>query len=264
MRRALLSGEPRFGVLMSAPSQALVELTGFSGADYVFLDGEHGDGLDLAAMAPLIRAAELAGVPAFVRVPRNAADAIQQALDAGALGVCVPHVRTAADAERLVSYTKFAPAGERAVSPITHAARYAAGSWDEHWPIANQETMTMAIVEDTVAMENLDAIAAVPGLDVIWIGVGDLAQTMGLGGQVGHPDVLAAKRLGVEACRRNGKAAFTTVTSATASDPARRREEVAAYRAEGYTMFAWTDVGIFGGGLRQLLETARSAEGRGA
>jgi 4-hydroxy-2-oxoheptanedioate aldolase len=261
MRQALLRGRPKFGVLLSGPSQMLVELCGFSGADYVFLDGEHGDGIDVAAAAPLIRAAELAGVPTFVRVPRNGADVIQRVLDAGALGVCVPHVRTAADAERLVSYAKFAPAGERAVSPITHSARYGAGSWEEHWPIANEETMTMAIVEDTVAMENLEPIAAVPGLDVIWIGVGDLAQTMGLGGKVGHPEVLAAKRRGLEACRRHGKAAFTTISSAAASDPGRRREEVAEYLKEGYSMFAWTDVGIFGGSLRHLLDTARAPVG---
>jgi len=259
MRRAILGGTPRFGVLVSAASQMLVELTGFAGADYVFLDGEHGDGIDVGAAAPLIRAAELAGLPTFVRVPRNGADVIQRVLDAGALGVCVPHVRTAADAAKLVSYAKFAPAGERAVSPITHSARYGAGSWDAHWPIANEETMTMAIVEDRAGMENLDEIAAVPGLDIIWIGVGDLAQTMGLGGQVGHADVLAAKRRGLEACRRNGKAAFTTISSAAAGDPGRRLQEVAAFRVDGYSMFAWTDVGIYAGSLRHLLETARAA-----
>jgi 4-hydroxy-2-oxoheptanedioate aldolase len=261
MRQALLAGEPRFGVLMSAPSQMMVELTAFAGADYVFLDGEHGDGMDVASTGSLIRAAELGGIPTFVRVPRNAADVIQRVLDMGALGVCVPHVRTADEARRLVSYTKYAPAGERAVSPLTHAARYGGRSWDEHWPIANRETMTMAIVEDTVAMENLEEIAAVPGLDVIWIGVGDLAQTMGLGGQVGHPDVLEAKQRGLDACRRNGKAAFTTISSAAASDAAGRRAEVAGLVAAGYSMFAWTDVGIFGGGLRHLASTAREAAG---
>jgi 4-hydroxy-2-oxoheptanedioate aldolase len=111
MRQALLAGEPPFGLLMSAPSQMMVELTALAGADYVFLDGEHGDSMDVASAGSLIRAAELGGIPTFVRVPRNAADVIQRVLDMGALGVCVPHVRTADEARWLVSYTKYAPPG---------------------------------------------------------------------------------------------------------------------------------------------------------
>jgi 4-hydroxy-2-oxoheptanedioate aldolase len=258
-KRALLEGDPKFGLFCGASSAQLTELAALAGFDYVILDVEHGDGADIASMLPLIRAADAARTPAIVRVPRNSSDTIQRVLDYGALGVCVPHVRTAEDAVRAVRYAKYAPAGERSMSPLVRAAQYRGGSdWNEYWQVANAETIVIVIVEDGDGLANVEEIAAVPGVDVLWIGAGDLAQSLQIPGELNHPLIVEARLHAVSVANRNGIASFCSLGPSAVVDPATRRDQVRQLYRQGYRMFCWADTAVYEAVLRDLLRVALS------
>jgi 4-hydroxy-2-oxoheptanedioate aldolase len=255
-KAALAAGETRLGVLCGAGSAQLVELCGLLGFDFVLLDMEHGDGLDVGATLGLIRAADAARVEAIVRVPRFDDGVIQNLLDYGAAGICVPHVQSASDAARAVAAAKYPPDGTRAMSPFVRAAGYVTDrSWDEYWPAANADTVVMVIVEEPAGVEHVEAIAAVPGVDVLWIGTGDLRQSMGVASD--SPLLEEARARGLEAAKRNGNAAFTPIASSSLVDRAARREQFTSLREAGYSVFGIVDTAVYSAALKELLEATR-------
>lgn len=252
LRKAVLSGQPRIGVLCPTGSETTIELAAVTGYDWVLLDGEHGDGLDVGRTARLIRAADAFGIPVIVRVPKNDVSATQQVLDNGAVGICVPHIRTADEAARAVSYCKFPPDGERAIWP-GRAAAYAAGpAWPDYWRQANDETMVIVLVEDKRAVENVEKIAAVPGVDVIWIGTGDLSQDMGCAGLPVPPELVAAVDRGRDAAHANKKAIFRSLPSNLEMDSDSRKENLKSYLDQGYSMFFVNEMAFIDSALREL------------
>ena len=115
LKRALADGKTVFGLLNSIPSPLLVEMIGYAGFDFVILDMEHVC-LNPETLENMVRAAECAGITPLVRVPNAAPDAILRALDCGAQGIVVPHVRTAAEAVQAVAASRYAPLGTRGIS----------------------------------------------------------------------------------------------------------------------------------------------------
>ena len=261
LRQAVLSGEPKIGVLCASGSEAAIELAAAAGYDWILLDGEHGDGIDLGRMAPLIRAADSFDIPVIVRVPKNDVSAIQQVLDFGAVGICVPHIRTAEDARKAVSYAKFAPAGERAMSGPGRANGYESGgaAWIDYWQIANQETLVMAIVEHVDAVENVEQIAAVDGLDAVWIGLGDLSQDMGVAGAAPTAELLAALERGRLAAQANGKASVMPLSAAPTIPRQTRVEQLQRLIAQGYTLFFTLESSMLSAAMRELSDGHRAA-----
>jgi 4-hydroxy-2-oxoheptanedioate aldolase len=251
-RASLLEGAAKVGLMIGTGSAQLVELAAVAGLDYAFIDCEHGDG-DIGDVLQMIRAADAFGVPVIVRVPSNDPSAIQRVLDYGAIGICVPHVRTREDAERAVRYAKYAPQGVRAMSPFVRSAGYTVTGWPETWRVANEETLVIAIVEDREAVESVEAIAAVPGVDVIWIGVGDLSQDMGVAGEAGfRPAVGPAVARGLKAARANGKASLTSVIASAHVAAAERLEHFTRAYRDGHRLFFLTDSDLVGGGLAEI------------
>ena len=154
----------------------------------------------------MIRAAEAAGVAPLVRVPVNAAHEILRYLDIGAAGVKVPRVETATDAQAAASALRYPPLGTRGFARSTRAARYgAAHSIAEGVERANRELLLIVLIETAVGVQNIDAIAATPGVDVIALGPGDLSMSMGFGGDAGRPDVIAAMSHVIERAKVHGK-----------------------------------------------------------
>ena len=229
------------------------------GCDYVFLDLEHGDGMDIASAAGLIRAADAARVPAIVRVPRNESDVVARVLDQGALGICIPHIQTADDARRAVRAVKYGPEGERSVHPYVHATEYVGGhAWQEYWVTANDETLVIALVEDREGLENIDEIAAVPGVDVLWLGLADLTQSLGIPGETSHPLVLAARRRYEKAAKRNGLVMASRLEASAAVSAEERERQVQEMLAQGYRLFYWVDTSMYAVALTSLVESARA------
>ena len=177
------------------PSPELVEFLGHLGFDGVFLDAEHG-GLDLGRAQELIRAADCSGITTLLRVPRNEPATILSYLDLGASGGLVPHVRTRDEAIAAVQSAKFGPDGHRGAHAATRAASYGlhgnAAAYFEH---ANRETLVAVMIEDVLALDNLEGILATPDLDLCILGREDLAMGFGHPGQPDHPDVRRATDL---------------------------------------------------------------------
>jgi len=192
MKEKLRAGEPAFGVSVMIPSPQIVEMIGAAGFDWVLLDCEHGT-LTLESVELMAMAAEACGVTAIARPASRSPEHILQVLDRGVLGVQVPHVNTAAQAREVVEAVKFHPAGRRSLAAGTRAARYDAhGTLADYVKAANDATLIAAQIEDREAVENLDALLKVEGIDVFFIGPSDLSQSMGHPGNPKAPPVAKA------------------------------------------------------------------------
>jgi 4-hydroxy-2-oxoheptanedioate aldolase len=211
IKDGLSAGQTVTVVAPFASSAGLVELLGHMGFDGVFLDGEHGPP-SWEDVEHMVRAAEVAGYSSIVRVERNDAALITRALDRAASGIQVPHVNTAGDALAAVQHAKYAPTGHRGwsgwrASLGMNAAEYA------HF--ANQRTVVVVMLEEVEALDNLDEILRVDQVDVFFVAPGDLAQSMGLPGQVEHRQVQAAIDDALRRVRSAGRTSGTLVAPAT-------------------------------------------------
>ena len=160
-----------------------IDAFGPCGFDGIWLEGEHG-AVEAPELGNLTRACDLWGQTSVVRVNRNDQSLIYRTLDRGAQGICVPHVNTRAEAENVVQGGKFAPIGQRGL----YTSRQGHGVAD-YFHTANDETLLIILIEDIIAVENLDEILAVDHIDVFFIAPNDLAATMGHIGNIDHPEV---------------------------------------------------------------------------
>src|SRR5919202_2963762 len=183
----LAAGQPISVIAPTYTSAGLVELVSSMGFDAVFLDCEHGPaGWD--EVENMVRTAELWDSTSIVRVQANDPSTITRALDRGAGGVQVPHINTRAQAEAAVRSAKFAPIGHRGFA----GGRAALGEQMSFTDHANAETLLVLMLEEVEALRNLDEILKVEHVAAFFIAPGDLSQSMGYPGQVGHPEVQAA------------------------------------------------------------------------
>ncbi len=196
-------GERAFGAAVSIASPDIVEIVGYVGYDFVWIDAEHGT-MELTTIASLIRAAEAVQIDSIVRVPDGSPSFIQRVLDAGATGVLVPHVRSVEDAEAIVRASKYPPAGQRGACPGTRNVGRGLGDWVLEYRRADRDVIVWALVEDVEGVAEVERIAQVPGLDGLMFGPFDLAQAMGFDGDTSHPDVVALMRKAVAAAQASG------------------------------------------------------------
>ncbi|MEM6391724.1 MAG: aldolase/citrate lyase family protein [Planctomycetota bacterium] len=180
-----LRREPLVGPFCKTCDPAMIEAIGHAGMLFVILDLEHGP-LDIGDLPNLIRAARASDTYPVVRTLRP--DDIGRALDLGAAAVQVPHVETADHAAAVVQAARFAPQGLRGVCRCVRAARYGATDKTDYFTHANQATVIVQ-VEGQTGLNNLDDILSVPGVEVVFVGVYDLSQSLGHPGEVDHPTV---------------------------------------------------------------------------
>ena len=227
LRARLRSGDFLLGTWLTILDPIVPELLAGGGFDLFIADGEHGAvGTDhLVAMVIATRAA---GIPVLYRVGANEPVRIMHALDAGAAGVVVPQVRSPADVERAVAWCRYPPTGLRGVAP-RRVSGYGRGT-AAYLKAANDAVTCCAQIETPEAMDALDEIFAVPGLDTVLIGPNDLAASLGHLGEPTHPDVEAA----IDRVLERGSAAGIPVGAWTGS-PTQARQR----RAQG---FAWATI----------------------
>lgn len=187
-------------------SEEVAYVLAAAGFDFFVIDTEHGSA-DLETVQRISRAARSAGIAPLVRVTEITYALIARALDAGALGLMVPHVESTADAREIVRCAKYPPAGERGFGLRSAVTDYAGVPVPQAIAWSNAETMLMAQVESRRCLDNLDEIAATSGIDVLLIGPTDLSIALGVPGQFLHPTMQAAYRRVVEAAQRHGIAA---------------------------------------------------------
>lgn len=192
MKARFAKGEPAFGMSIMFPSPQFVEMAAPLGFDWVLIDCEHGS-ISVESAEALIMAADATGLTPIVRPPSKAAREISQVMDLGAMGVQVPHVITADDARAAVAAVKYHPQGTRSMAAGIRAQGYGLGSGAKDYvAAANRETLVCIQIEDEEALENVDAILDVEGIDVFFIGPSDLSQSMGFPGNQKAPPVAEA------------------------------------------------------------------------
>jgi 2-keto-3-deoxy-L-rhamnonate aldolase RhmA len=236
VRAALLGGGTAFGTMaFEFFTPGLPAVLARAGADFVILDMEH-SGIGIETIKGQIAASHGAGIVPMARVPGCHYHLVAPVLDAGAMGIMVPMMETRAQAESLAAWCRYRPEGVRGLAFNMAHDEYTGGDVTRKMAEANARTLTIALVETTNGIKNVDAIAAVPGIDVVWLGHYDLTNSMGITGQFDHPEFLAAVDRLVEACRRHGKAPGFLVTDTAAAVTWLKR----GFRCLGYG----TDIGL--------------------
>jgi 4-hydroxy-2-oxoheptanedioate aldolase len=188
----------------------IVELAATAGIDFVIIDMEH-SALDLDRCAHVIRAADAAGITPIVRVPEVDAALIKKLLNLGAAGIAVPHANPE-NCEAALRAVRYAPEGDRGVCTIVRSAGYAPGHWDEHARLANREVMVIPLLEEKEVIADFEALAAMPGLDVFFVGPTDLSISLGVPhATFDEPAMSAALDRVVGAAARRGKHVMTTI-----------------------------------------------------
>ena len=198
LKQKLAAGKAVFGVMITFPSSPVVEMLGQLGFDWVLLDNEHGN-ITVDNVEDLVRAADLTGIAPIVRPVGNRPEIIAPFLDRGAWGVQVPHVNTAGEAMATVDAVKYYPLGHRGIFSRSRPADYGfTGSTQDYVTQANDNTLVCLMLEEVEAIDNLGELVRVDGVDVYFIGSGDLSQSMGYPGQQTHPEVQEQMEKGVK------------------------------------------------------------------
>ena len=187
-------------------SRGVAQLVANAGADFVFIDMEH-SGFDNETVADLIGWFKATTVAPIVRIPQTMYNCIARAMDVGALGIMNPTVETGEQAKELVDAVKYAPLGKRGVGIGTAHTDWKGVDPATYFEFANANTTVIAQIESTKGMENIDAIAATPGVDILWMGHFDLSQSMGVPGKFDDPKFLEAFRRVPEVAHAHGKLA---------------------------------------------------------
>jgi 4-hydroxy-2-oxoheptanedioate aldolase len=195
-KRALQAGKAQIGLWSSLSSNYSVEVIAGAGFDWILLDSEHSPA-DLENLLRQLQAVAPYPTQPIVRVPWNDMVWIKRVLDVGAQSLLVPYVSTAEEARNAVAYTRYPPQGLRGVAGTTRATRF--GRIKDYARRAHEETCLLVQVETRAALDSIEAIAAVEGVDGIFIGPADLHASFGHTGEIAHPDV---KPLIDEAIRR--------------------------------------------------------------
>ncbi len=187
-------------------SPGLPQICKNAGADFVLFDMEH-TGLSFESLKIQLALCRGLDLVPMVRVPRNEYHFIARALDLGALGVMVPMVGTAAEAEHVVACTRYPPEGRRGAAFGFAHDDYQGGDIVAKIAAVHARTLVIAQIETVEGLDNVDVIAAVPGVDALWLGHFDLTNFLGIPGEFGHPSYVTAVSRIVAACDARGKAA---------------------------------------------------------
>jgi 2-keto-3-deoxy-L-rhamnonate aldolase RhmA len=184
-----------------------VEIAGIArtaGFDSIYIDVEHSS-FSLDTTGQICMASLAVGITPFVRVPSIAPDFISRVLDGGALGVIAPHIQSPQDAVRVVRAAKFPPLGDRSFTGSLPHFQFRTFPTTEMFEALNEATMVIVMIESAEALAAVDEIAAVDGVDMLFIGTNDLCSSLGIPGQLDHDSIRDAYARTIEACRRYGK-----------------------------------------------------------
>ena len=238
-------GEPSIGTWMSMANPSIAEILAMAGYDWVVVETEH-TGIDVSEVLRLLIAIEQRGSIPLVRLAWNDPIQAKAVLDSGAAGVLVPMINTREEAELAVKMTKYPPLGYRGVG-LARAQGYGE-NFNEYVEHANDDTLLMVQIEHKDAVANIEEILSVPGIDGTFIGPYDLSMSMGIPGQITHPDLLVAKRKVLDATLAKGLIAGVHFVQ-----PRTALEDCQKAVAEGYRFIALgTDILFLGDSARAL------------
>ncbi len=205
VRQRLREGGNAYGIMAAEFfTPGFCQIAAGCGAEFIIFDQEHG-AVGIDTLKAQIAFARGVGIAPFVRVPGLAYHLIAPVLDAGAFGIMVPMIETAAQAENLAKWCRYRPEGVRGLGFGVGHDDYDRGDVVPKMKAANERTLVIALIETATGIENADAILAVPGIDVGWLGHYDLTNTMGITAEFDHPRFNAAVDALLAACARHQK-----------------------------------------------------------
>jgi 4-hydroxy-2-oxoheptanedioate aldolase len=243
LRKALLEGRPVIGATVTVPNVDTALTLANAGFDFLWIEMEHGP-ITLESLRAILLATRGAKAVPITRVPANEVWLAKRVLDEGSLGVIFPFTSTRELAERAVASCRYPPLGDRGFGPSLAMSRFGMSGTD-YVKFANENVLVVVIIERKEAIENIEAIASVPGIGVLFVGVNDLSFSLGIGGRTTDPLVEQALVKVLEAGRRHG-----VPVGYPTGDPA----EVNRRIAQGFRFFqASSDVGLLAGAAREML-----------
>jgi 2-dehydro-3-deoxyglucarate aldolase len=243
LRASLQSGRPAFGSWIQFGHPAIAEVMARAGFDWLAIDLEHST-IDLETCAMLIQIIDLTGTAPLVRLSANDPVQAKRVMDAGARGVIVPSVQSAAEARQAVAAVKYPPHGTRGMG-LARAHGYGA-RFAEYLEECRESSIVIAMIEQMDGVDRVGEILDVEGVDGVFIGPYDLSASCGVAGELNHPQVEAAIQRVIAAARARGKAAGIHVVHAPAA-------QVAARLSEGFRLIA------YGGDMLFLVPAMRQA-----
>jgi len=252
VKRTLLAGGVSLGTMVfEFDSTGIGRLLATAGAEFVVFDMEH-TGWGLETLRMLMATTRPTGVVPIVRVPATQYHFLARSLDIGAMGLMVPMVESVEQARQIVQSAKYPPAGRRGAAFAMAHDDYEAADLVDTMRSANEEVLLIAQIETALGLENVEAIAALDGIDILWVGQFDLTNFLGIPGQFGHPRLKGALERVVRAARQHGKAAAILVTSV---------DEGRAMLAQGFRCLAYGgDLWLYQQALRQGITALRSPD----
>jgi 2-keto-3-deoxy-L-rhamnonate aldolase RhmA len=251
LRKRVLAGECVYGTMIrQARDPGAPSIFAAAGYDFVFIDMEHGN-YNMETVADLIRGAKSAGMATIIRVPRLETFFISRVLDAGAEGIMVPMTSTKEQAEEIVRYSKYTPLGQRGFGNQTGQTDYKPLKTLDFMKEANEHTLIVAQIETREAIENVDSILSVKGIDVGLIGPNDLSISLGIPDQMGSEILTKAIDKVVEMAKKKGKATGIHIGNI---------EAIKKWRAKGMTVLAYsTDIGFMYNASKSSLEELKGS-----
>ncbi len=196
------AGEVTYGAWLSIPSSFTAEVMAHQGHDWINIDMQHGV-VDYQVAVTMLQAINTTDTVPFVRVPWNEPGIIMKVLDAGAMGVIIPMVNTVAEARAAVAACRYYPDGNRSFGPTRVSLHHGA----DYYASANNEVAVIPMIETQEALDNLDDILDVPGIDAVYVGPADLSITLGLPPGMDNGGAFEEARLRIaEACKKRGVA----------------------------------------------------------
>ena len=253
-RRVLQQGGTPVGhMIMEFGTRGIAKILEAADLDFVIIDMEH-TGFEAERVADLMAWLKSTTISPFVRIPQTLYHFMARTMDAGALGVMVGNVETGDQAKAIVDAVKFAPLGKRGVGLGTAHNDYLQPDPQEYFEFSNKNTTVICQIESTVGLSNLDAIAATPGVDILWVGHFDLSQSLGIPGKFSDPRFLDALRNVVQAAERHGKLA--------AMQPGNMQQAEEWFRI-GYHFMSWkTDIALYRAALEAEIAELRKLPSR--
>ena len=251
LKTQLAQGIPQFGLWQSLAHPYTAEICAAAGFDWLLFDGEHAPNT-LATLLSQLQAVAAYPVEPVARPPAGDPAIIKQYLDIGFRSLLIPMVGSVEQAELLVSATRYPPTGIRGVAGMTRASGF--GATPDYLAKAHEDTCLILQIENRAGLEAIEEIAALPGVDAIFIGPSDLAAALGHLGDAGHPDVQSAIAQAIAAVRRAGKPVGIFATSV---------ESARNYAAAGAGLVSvGSDIGLLSNGARALQRAIASRTGR--
>jgi 2-dehydro-3-deoxyglucarate aldolase/4-hydroxy-2-oxoheptanedioate aldolase len=245
-QRVLSQGRmPKGHMIMEFGTRGIAKILEAAGLDFVVVDMEH-TGFDTERVADLMAWFKATDIAPFVRVPQGLYHFMARTMDAGALGVMVANVETPEQARGIMDSVKYPPMGRRGLGLGTAHNDYVPPDADVYFAFANRNTTVICQIESVKGVQNLDAIAATPGVDILWVGHFDLSASMGIPARFEHPDFRAALAKVVDAAHRHGKL--------TAIQPGNAQQAEEWLRA-GFDVISWKiDFALYRTALKKELE----------